>query len=424
VLKRITPPKRLPAIVEQSIRKVEAAIMAEQLAAVVRIGGSTAKGTYLKDDHDIDVFVRFSTEYEDKSLSDRLERVLVRAFGKKIERVHGSRDYFHVILGGAGGSASSGVFTFEFIPVLNISSWEEARNVTDMSPLHVDYVSAHIAQRPWLAGEIRLTKQFCKAARVYGAESYIGGFSGHVIDLLNIHYGGFRRLLEAASKWPAKVVIDPESHHANPLEALNDSKLYAPLVIVDPIQQDRNSAAAVTRHAFGKFRNVAAEYLAAPEAAQERYFTIVPLNIKDLRSEHPGKDVEIIVVSLTPLPGKKDVVGAKCFKVYEHCVQQLADHGFPLIESRWEFTPKRASLFFVLRKGLLPADEEIVGPPVHMTIAVAKFKDAHKTTMTHDGRIFALERRKYRDARKLLAALIKGRYVKERVKRASLHQRT
>lgn len=408
VLKRITPPKRLPAVVNTALKRVEAELKRHQVMAAVRLGGSSAKGTYLKGDHDIDVFVRFSDAYDDKELPERLAAVLGKAF-KHVERVHGSRDYFHV---------QQGSFTFEFIPVLHISSWQEAVNVTDMSPLHVDYVKRHTQERPYLASEIRLTKQFCKAAKVYGAESYIGGFSGHVIDLLNIYYGGFRALLEAAAKWPAKVVIDPERHHDNPLTSLNDAKTYAPLVIVDPIQPDRNSAAALSAEAFKRFRQVAAEYLAAPPAQQERFFTIKPLDVAAFKRQHAP--AEVTAVTLTPLQGKKDVVGAKCMKVYEHLYRELIAHGFRISASTWEFAPKRAIILFACLDVPLPQEQEWAGPPVHRTIDAARFKEAHKTTFTRGGRLYAVERRKHRRPGQLIAALLKGAYVRERIKAARM----
>jgi tRNA nucleotidyltransferase (CCA-adding enzyme) len=405
ILQQITPSKRPPAMMAKVLAKLRAAIARRQHNATVLVGGSTAKGTNLKGDHDVDVFVRFSPDYDDERLADILGEVLNATF-RDVHRVHGSRDYFHVQLG---------AYLFEFVPVLNISSWEEARNVTDMSPLHVDYVRRKIAMLPSLADDIRLTKQFCKAARVYGAESYIGGFSGHVIDLLNIYYSGFRELLAAAAAWKSKVVIDPERRLDNPLTQLNFAKTLAPLVIVDPVQPDRNSAAALSPQAFAKFRAAAKEYLQNPA---ESFFRITPLDVRQIRREH--KDAEIICVTLVPLDGKKDVVGAKCFKVYQFLLRNLLGHGFALQESRWEFTPQKAVLVFVLPKQQLPKDMELEGPPVHRTEDVARFAKAHTTTFTRGGKVHALEPRRHRTPVSLLKVALQDHYVRERVRKATI----
>lgn len=402
-LRRITPPERLPRVVQRSITAVEREIKKQQVLATVTLGGSTAKGTYLRGDHDIDVFVRFATSYTDKEIPEILERVLKAAF-RNVERVHGSRDYFH---------SQREEYTFEFVPVLKIDSWIDARNVTDMSPLHVEYVLSKIETKPWLSQDIRLTKQFCKAMKVYGAESYIGGFSGHVVDLLNIHYGGFRNVLEAAAAWPAKTVLDPESRLDNPLTQLNDAKVFAPLVIVDPVQQDRNSAAAVTKQAYDRLRTAAKAYLSASLDEQARFFTVTPFSYKEFCTAHPG--TQAIIVTLTPLRGKKDVVGAKCLKVHEHILRGLLDSDFTIVASAWDFTTKRATLAYALPATKLSAEMMIVGPPVHKTKDAARFAAMHKSTYSKDGRLHAIERRRHREPLPIVRSLLGQEYVRERV---------
>jgi len=418
VLKRITPPSRKPAIISATIATVRDALRARQITASVVLGGSMAKGTYLAGDHDVDVFVRFSVEYPDDSLSDRLGDALSSVF-RNVERVHGSRDYFHV---------KRGAYLFEFIPVLDVAEWKDARNVTDMSPLHVDYVAKNISLRPWLSGDIRLTKQFCKAAKIYGAESHIGGFSGHVIDLLNIHYGGFRPLLEAAASWKGKVVLDPAQRLVSPIAELNGAKTASPLIIVDPVQQDRNSSAALTRHAFDVFRSTAKEYLSSDSSSpkesslssKERFFTVTPLSVSSFTKAH--LDCDIAMISIAPLVGKKDVVGSKCLKAFEHCVRQLLDNDFTIAASAWEFDPKKTVFLFAFPKKPLPKEKRVAGPPVHKTADVARFTQAHATTFTKDGRINAIDTRRWRDPLLLLKEIIQSTYVKERVVRVSMRK--
>ena len=143
------------------------------------LGGSGSKGTWLKDAHDADIFVQFNyDQFKDKSdqLSDILEKHLKKKF--KIIRLHGSRDYFQVkeknALNSENSGNTGGVFTFEIVPVLKISKAEQALNITDVSLLHSVWVNKHKKY----ADDIRLMKQFCKAQGVYGAESYLKGFSG------------------------------------------------------------------------------------------------------------------------------------------------------------------------------------------------------------------------------------------------------
>src|SRR3989338_11626436 len=95
------------------------------------LGGSGAKGTWLKA-FDSDIFVLFDyNKYKDKSseLSDILEKSLKKKFGKII-RIHGSRDYFQI---------KEENFTFEIVPILKIKNAAQAKNITDVSPLHSEW---------------------------------------------------------------------------------------------------------------------------------------------------------------------------------------------------------------------------------------------------------------------------------------------
>ena len=46
-------------------------------------GGSIAKDTFLKKDHDVDLFVRFSAKYKDEEFAELLEKIITKTFPKK-----------------------------------------------------------------------------------------------------------------------------------------------------------------------------------------------------------------------------------------------------------------------------------------------------------------------------------------------------
>ena len=172
--------------------------------ATAVLGGSGAKGTWVKGVFDIDIFVLFDYDkFVDRSdgLSDILEKALKKSF-RGIERIHGSRDYFRL---------RKKSFTFEIVPMLKIRKPEKARNMTDISPMHSAWVKSRADER--LADDIRLLKAFCRAQDVYGAESHIAGFSGYVCEILIIYYSSLPRLLKACLKWKPKEVIDINWHY-------------------------------------------------------------------------------------------------------------------------------------------------------------------------------------------------------------------
>ena len=378
--------------IDETVKIINSELKKNKIKAAASVGGSFAKDTHLADDHDCDIFVRFDFKYKDTNLSDLLQKCL-RKF--KPERVHGSRDYF----------LFSNNLNFEVVPVLNISKPDRAVNVTDVSPLHVAWTKKHKK-----SDEIRLAKTFCKANSIYGAESYIKGFSGHVLDILTIKYGSFVNLLKASQKWKDKTVIDVEKHYKNAEDAMfkiNVSKTQSPLVVVDPIQPERNAAAALGYDAFNLFVKKAKEFLKKPS---EKFFE------RKILSKNNFKDA--IIVDVVPLKGKRDVVGAKIMKAHEAIGRELEKNGFEIKQSGFIWD-KETFIWFKMKKKKISFETIVKGPPLAMKEFVASFKKKHKSTFEKNRRIFAKVKREYVDAKDLIRDVIKKDEVKEKVR--SIH---
>src|SRR3989338_5432529 len=155
VLSRITPPEDEVSATQQHAEKVLAKLnkALKGIKAKATVQRSFQKNTQLRHTFDIDVFVHFDYKKyspNDKTISDLLERKLRKLFGK-VERLHGSRDYFQV---------SMPPYAFEIIPILHIRSSRQARNITDVSPLHAKWVARNSKGK---LGDIRLAKAFLRA---------------------------------------------------------------------------------------------------------------------------------------------------------------------------------------------------------------------------------------------------------------------
>ncbi|MDO8480469.1 MAG: nucleotidyltransferase domain-containing protein [Nanoarchaeota archaeon] len=366
----------------------------------VLLGGSGEKGTWLRNAHDADIFVQFPKG--STGLSDILERKLAKSF--KLDRLHGSRDYFQTRIN---------EFLFEIVPIIAIKKAEEAENITDVSPLHAKWVKKHAK----LADDIRLAKQFFKAAGAYGAESHISGFSGYMCEVLTVYYKGFRKLVKGITSWKsgagAKTIVDVEKAHAgkNILFELDKSKTVGPLIVVDPVQPSRNAAAAVSLEKYLKVIGYAKKFLARPS---KEAFTIHPLE-KSLVRKKAGND-DLFFFEAAPLIGKIDVVGCKLLKVYEHVLQGLLKRGFTVKESGWEWKGN-ARFYFIVKKETLSPELIVRGPPSSMMGPAEAFRKAHRDTFEKDKTWYAREKRAFRTAASLVSSLLQEQYVQERVKR-------
>ncbi len=375
--------KKIEIIVEGFVSELQKRVGTE---GTVKVGGSFAKGTFLKKDFDCDVFVMFD---DDKNASDRLEEILK---GLRAVRVHGSRDYFQLVRKGV---------KFEIVPVLKIDKSCDANNVTDCSPIHVDWIKKKITKRPGLSTEVVLAKLFMKSIGTYGAESYIKGFSGHVLDILITYYGSFLKLLSASQKWKVGEIIDIEKHSGK----LNDSKTYGPLIVVDPIQEERNAAAALGKEKFEIFISKAKEFLENPD---KKYFVKEKFSILKINRKND------VVLSVSALEGKQDVVGAKLLKVFESIGKKLKE--FEVVDSGWHWDKdKMCYMWYKLSSKEIGKEYEHMGPPKKARKNFNEFVKKHKNYYLKGDRAYVMIKRKHTAIKPFVKDLLKDNYIKERV---------
>ena len=363
------------------------------------LGGSGAKGTWLKEAPDADLFVCFDyNKYKNKSsqISGILEKRIKKKF-KKIYKYHGSRDYFQI---------RDKDFTYEIVPILSIKSSDEAKNITDISPLHAKWVNKHKKYRD----DILLTKQFCKANNAYGAESHINGFSGYICEILTIHYKGFKNLLKAASRWKQQVIIDTEKYHKGKdvLFELNKNKTGCPLIVIDPVQAERNAAAAISDEKFKAFKKAASVFLKKPS---EKLFEIKEFSVDDLKNKNKNK--KLIILEFGLKGDKQDILGCKVTKVLEIINQKLSKEGFNIYEAKLDELKERSALAHIsLKNEILPKEKMQKGPSLDLKEHVSAFKKKHKKTFKKGKQLFAKVKRNFTKAEDLIRSEIKNKFDK------------
>lgn len=354
--------------------------------AKVVLGGSGAKGTWLKNQVDADIFVKFdSKKYKNKDLSKILLKALKKKF-KKIELIHGSRDYFNI---------NYNNFIFEIIPVLDIKKASEAKNITDISPLHALWIRKNSNEK--VRDEIRKFKYFLKINDLYGAESYIRGFSGYIAEILVIYYKSFNNLIKNVRRWKDGQVIDIE-HHGT-ANNLNESKK-SPLIIIDPVQENRNAAAALSKEKFDRLISLSKEK--------------INFNKKKLDFKKYNLILEVI-----PKKNKKDVMGAKSLKIFEYLKKNL--ERFDVKDSMFKFDNK-ASIYFKLKKTILDKYSEHQGPPLAIEDGCRKFlrKYMKHKTYVRNNRYYVRLLNKNRKVKDHINNLLKEKHVKEKISKYSI----
>ncbi|MHA2059805.1 MAG: hypothetical protein ACW976_03410 [Candidatus Ranarchaeia archaeon] len=199
--------------------------------------GSIAKGTNLGNIADIDLFAILNTT--DKRLLDQYARVV----GARVTK------HLHTKLEIAFADNPYALFSFQYknnripvnlVPTIHVSEKIPLKRALSLSgmartPLHTEYAKTKLQG---FQGDIRLLKYFSQQKRIYG----IFGLTGWLCELLVLHYGSFEKTLEAISQWSSPIIDLTQTNSVNELKRKFSSSL---VIILDPIDPDRNAAAGI-----------------------------------------------------------------------------------------------------------------------------------------------------------------------------------
>ena len=363
--------KELKKLSKEFIEELNSVLKNSKIDAKAFVGGSFAKGTLVKKEkYDVDVFVRFDWRYD--NISDLLEKPakkVSKKFDLKLERLHGSRDYFRAKL-------KNNLSYFELVPVTKIKKIHEERNVTDLSYFHVPYVKRKAKN---IKDEILLAKSFFHAQKIYGAESYIQGFSGYALECLIIHFGSFEKMLKELVKVKIgeRLVVDIEKKYKRKNEIfieMNESRLHSPVVLVDPTYKERNALAALSNETFAKFQKVAKQFLKSPN---KNYFVLKEIDEEKLEKNAKKKKAEFLKIKIKTDKQKGDIAGTK-LKKFSHVLEREINNYFEILENEFDYDDKQSANLFLVAK----SRKEIVriGPPLRMKKHVQAFKKEHLDT--------------------------------------------
>jgi len=366
-------------VIETKLKELKESILAklkkQKIKADIFIGGSYAKETLIrKEKYDIDIFVRFDSKYGDKKISPMLQKLLP----KNTKKIHGSRDYF---------ALREKNTEFEIIPVIKIKKPEEAKNITDLSFFHVNYVRNKIQKNKKLADEIKLAKAFVHFQDCYGAESYINGFSGYALELLIIHYKSFVNFLKNIAKSnKEKIIIDTEKFYRNKetiLREVNEAKLSSPIILIDPTFKERNAVAALSQETFSRFKIASINFLKKPSLEFFKKKDIISILDKKYKNK-------LIKINLATEKQAGDIAGTKLKKFYTFFLTKV-ERYFEIKEKYFEYDEKAniGKLYLVLN----PKKEIIFrGPPIEMKDRLQEFKKEHKQVIIKAGKSYAKEK--------------------------------
>ncbi len=390
IIERVTPDEderaRLDEAVSRLTERVESAIENIPIAADTLHVGSTARGTWLPDDRDIDLFIRFPADLP----REQLERYGL-AVGHEV-LPDGREEYAEhpYVVGEFKG------FKVDLVPCYRVESATDIRSAVDRTPFHTRYLKSRLDES--LASDVRLAKHFLSAIGVYGSDLRTRGFSGYLTELLVIEYGGFRPLVEAAADWNPPTHFDPENH--------GERGFSDPLVMIDPTDPERNVAAVLSSTNLARFQHYARNLIADPRESSFASETQTPLSESDVRAEIERRGTTPIAVRFDAPDLVDDQLYPQLEKSRSGLASALDRHGFRVLRSG-AFADETGVLFCELAVAELPRIERHKGPPVSAREHAEGFYEAYADEDCYgpfiDGERYVVEReREYRTARAFL----------------------
>lgn len=375
---------------QEALRQLE--FVRGRLAKVVPRGveigmmGSTAKGTSLADNREIDVFMLIPRSYpKDRMAKMGLEWAKKAMRGEKTEIGYANHPYLKVFRGG---------FKIDIVPSFKIENAEHLGSAVDRSQLHTVYVNARMTDA--MRGDVRLLKRFAKKLGVYGAELKVEGFSGYLCELLVMRYGTFTGVLEAAAKWGEKPAVDMAGGRGE--GELRKAFPDAPLIFIDPVDAKRNVAAVVSHTSLSRFVHAARKFLQKPSA--EYFFKEKEVHsAAKLRKMILSRGTHTVALKFPAPQLVEDILWPQLRKTAQLLVRRLTEREFRPFGHYFWSDGKDAIILLELMEGELPAVRRRIGPAIwhkkDVDSFIATHKNAHNLHFEHE-RIVAVEKREIR----------------------------
>lgn len=331
----------------------------------VEVHGSFRKGTWLRGDTDVDLFVFFPKEVGKEFLSkEGLDTIKERLKGLEVKMAYAEHPYLIVSLDG---------IEVDVVPALRVGEGSEAVTAVDRTPFHTMYVTSKLDERG--RDQVRLLKRFLKGVGVYGAEIKVLGFSGYVSELLTIYYGSFLEVLKGASKWrpPVKIPLVEEGR-----------QFESPLIIPDPVDPKRNAAAAVSLRSMAIFSLAAREFLVNPSL--DFFFPPEP-DVGPVLGDVLVTEVEVLE------PFVDDVLWGQMRKSLDKAIRALETVGFKVVD--YGACEGNGKVYLLIQMESAHIGEYTVykGPPFYLETSRDFISKNFHVWVGEDGRLYSLKRR-------------------------------
>jgi tRNA nucleotidyltransferase (CCA-adding enzyme) len=343
-------------VAKDVISKLNKTIIKEKMPVKKIIqAGSSARGTFITNKTDIDIFLLFDLALSVDEIKEYNKEICNKTYPKiKFTEEYGEHPYLKGVIDN---------HNIDFVPGFYITNIKDKKSSVDRTPLHLKFLNKH--QSEAIKKQVIILKQFLKNNLLYGADQKNNGLAGYLTELLILKYGNFEKVLKAISDLENNKYIYINKPETN-------KKFDDYLIFIDPTDDNRNVASAVTKKNWLTFSKLAKEYLAKP--SKDYFFGDVFSN------EIPKNSFvfEINIKGKTPDSNWGIVKGlAKRLSNELTSIHYIVDSYSGLMHK-----DKGLILLHTEFKDLLN------GPPISDTKNAKAFKKKHKNAFEKNGKLY------------------------------------
>lgn len=350
----------------------------------IEVGGSYAKGTWLPEKADIDIFIKFQTDVSEKDFA---------LLGKKIgfDSLKEFKPYVryaeHPFV-----EAQIKDTKVNLVPCYDVEEgkWKSS---ADRSTFHTKFMKKSLSES--MKNEVRILKRFLMNNDIYGAEIAKQGFSGYVAEVLVLNFGDFVGVIRAISSIKQGQVIGNAT-----------KKFDTPIVIMDPIDSRRNLAAAISTDNIGNFVFASRAFLKNPSI---KFF--MPKKTQKI-PQSMAKNT--IVLTFKYRQRSPDIIWGQAKRAASSIATQIGQAGFVVLKrsALVEENSSSVTLLFLLQSTKLDEVYLRIGPDFFSADFAEKFILANKRKsmmvwVNDEGKVCSLQKRPQPDALLLVRDLLK-----------------
>ena len=376
--------EKLNSVANTAMKLVSKEITKYTEITSIHYGGSYAKGTWTSEKPDIDIFVKFKKSTSEKKFKSISKKIGFNALKKfKPYTRYSEHPFVEAVIKN---------IKINIVPCYDVKAGER-KSAADRSTFHTEFILENLSGP--LKDDVRILKYFMSVNGIYGAEIAKQGFSGYVAEVLVYYFGSFTNVLKEIAK------LKNDNAIGKPRKKFDST-----IIIIDPVDSNRNLGAAISTENVGKFILLSRAFINKPSI---QFF-------RNQRKKLSSKNIlnNMLVLKFQYKKSPDDTIAGQIRRAVNSLSSQMEIAGFKILRnSSLTLEKNHAALLFLMDSLTISENQTHDGPSVFEENFSRKFvsinrKKSRIMWVGNNAKIMALQKRSHTNAKLFLNDLIQN----------------